>query len=104
MEVKGSSGITGKKSELPRYRITEKCYIKDRVLDPESMPLESKETDEETGDVIEQRKPLIITFEGVPGYFMEPINEAAKAQVEKYKNKSGVTSEMNPISSLSMVV
>ena len=61
--------------EVPRYQLTEKAYIDDVFLDPETRPY-----DEETGE----RKPLFINFAGKPGPHMRPVNNAAREMVKKY--------------------
>lgn len=63
-------------AQTPRYRLTAKAYINDRLLDPESMAVDP---DSEDGE----RKPLIISYEGVPGWHMEPVNDAARAMKAK---------------------
>ena len=66
-----------KKKELPRYRLTEKAYINDRIYDPETQPVDPNS---EEGEL----RPLIITFTGIPGPHMEPVNEAAREMLEKH--------------------
>jgi hypothetical protein len=61
--------------DKPRYQLTERAYINDVLHDPESRPM-----DDETGE----RKPLIITFEGIPGPHMKPVNKAAEEMVKKH--------------------
>lgn len=87
-----------KPKEKPRYRLTEKAYINDRLLDPETMPFEADTGDEEEGP---KRKPLIITYEGIPGAHMIPVNDAAKLMCEKHKEQ--YSRSMNPVDRLSIV-
>lgn len=63
------------KPGAPRYRLTQAAYIDDTYLDPEAQP-----RDKETGDL----RPLVIPYEGIPGHFMEPVDEAAKAMKKKH--------------------
>lgn len=53
----------------PIYRVKEISYIDDKLLDPELMPI-----DPET----EGAKPLLVEFDGHPGYNLEPWNEIAQ--------------------------
>jgi hypothetical protein len=52
---------------MARYRLTERAYIADRVLEPGT----------EIGSGTE------IPFDGTPGPYMEPLDTAAKAEVAK---------------------
>ena len=61
----------------PRYELLEKAYLDDRFLDPETMPVDP---DSEEGD----RKPMIVTFEGIPGPHLVPVNAAAEAMCKKH--------------------
>jgi hypothetical protein len=93
--------------QRPKYQLLEKCHLNGRVYDPESMPLiestESEELDDDGEPIepgVQSRKPLIVTFDGVPAYYMKPLNEAAKAMVEKHKTKPGVVNSDNPIEAI----
>lgn len=59
------SDTTQEKGTTPEYELTEKAYIND-VL-------------HEVG--------AHIKYEGIPGYHMVPINDAAKAMVKKHPSK-----------------
>jgi len=82
-------------NERPKYRITAVCYINDKIIDPETMPL--MEADDE-GE--RERKPLIIAYDGIPGWYMEPINDSARAMCEKHKARMV---NNDPIASLTIV-
>ena len=61
--------ITAKTNrEIPRYRLAEKAYIDDILYDPESPNPDLHE----------------VNYEGVPGWHMEPVNEAARLTKEKH--------------------
>ena len=83
---------------MPKYRITEKCYLNDRVYDPDDMPLDQNAEPGEDG--ILPRKPLIVAFAGVPAYYMEPMNEAAKEMVKKHPERMR---HADPIEELTIV-
>jgi hypothetical protein len=51
--------------EAPRYVLTEPAYIDDRLYAAEQE----------------------VTFEGIPGYHMTPINDAAKAMKKKHNKE-----------------
>lgn len=72
-------------AEVPRYRITEKCYLNDRIYDPEGQPFDPS-AEVEPGEE-PPRKPLIISFRGVPAHYMEPVNDAARKMVEKHAER-----------------
>lgn len=55
--------------QAPKYRLTERAYLKADGDHFESLHEEGEE----------------IEYRGVPGYHMEPINAAAKRMVEKHK-------------------
>jgi hypothetical protein len=81
----------------PKYRLTEKAYIDDRLLDPESMPLmATKDDDVFDENATPERKPLIIEYDGIPGPHMVPLNKEAEAMVAKYPNQAN----MDPIAAL----
>lgn len=84
----------------PKYRLTEKAYIDDRLLDPESMPfLQVVDSDDVTDEnATPERKPLIIEYDGIPGPHMTPINDEAKAMAAKYPVQMGAS--LDPIDSL----
>lgn len=88
-----------KAKEKPRYQLTEKAYINDRLYDPESMPFEENDSGDE--DSLPQRKPLIVAYEGIPGAHMVPVNAAAKAMVEKHKEQH--SRSLNPVNNLTVV-
>lgn len=88
-----------KPKEKPRYQLTEKAYINDRLLDPELMAFEENDSSDE--NELPKRKPLLITYEGIPGAHMIPVNAAAKAMCEKHKDHH--TRSLNPVNSLTVV-
>ena len=59
----------------PQYRVTERCYLDDCYLDPETMPRDK------TGSY----EPMYVEFRGIPAAHMEPMNEAAEAMYAKYQ-------------------
>lgn len=69
--------------EVPRYKLTEAAYLKSEEDRFERMY--------EPGEEIE--------FVGVPGYHMEPLNEAAEAMVEKHKPQQFDFNSMVPLKS-----
>jgi hypothetical protein len=87
-----------KRAEAPRYRLTEKCYLNERMYDPDEMPFDQMAEANEDGS--QPRKPLVITFAGVPAYYMEPMNDAARAMCEKHANRMHF---LDPINSLHIV-
>lgn len=87
-----------RRGEVPRYKLLEKCYLNDRLYDPESMPIDQNA--EALEDGTQPRKDLVINFAGVPAYYMVPVNDAAKAMCEKHKDRMQA---MNPIDELTMV-
>lgn len=91
-------------AERPKYQVTEKCFLIDRIYDPETMPIieRSGEVDEDGNQMPDQRKPLLVVFDGIPNYAMKPVNDAARAVVEKHKNKAGVVTPDNPIEALTL--
>lgn len=56
---------TAQQEEVPKYKLTEPAYIDDRLL--------------EAGQVI--------GYKGVPGYHMEPVNEAAEVMKELHPGR-----------------
>lgn len=88
-----------RKGEIPKYRITETCYLNERLYEPESMPFDQMADQLEDGT--QPRKPLIVAFGGVPAYYMVPMNDAAKAMCEKHKDR--MTAMGSPIDALTMV-
>ena len=72
-------------NEVPRYRITEKCYLNDRIYDPEAQPIDPN-AEVEPGEE-PPRKPLIISFRGVPAHYMEPVNEAAREKCKRHADR-----------------
>lgn len=87
-----------KAKEKPRYQLTEKAYINDRMYDPETMAFEPDTGDE---DEMPKRKPLIVVYEGIPGAHMLPVNAAAKAMCEKHKAQ--YERSLNPVNNLTVV-
>ena len=77
----------------PIYRVTELSYIDDRLLDPATMAL-----DPET----EQPKPLLIEYEGEPGYNLEPWNDLAQKRWDTV-NPSGLQRRVDPIAELTQI-
>lgn len=73
-------------NDRPKYRITERAFIDEVLLDPDSMPI-----DRETGETA----PLIINYDGAPEYYMEPMNELA----QKMKDENP-RAYVDPINSL----
>lgn len=72
MDQAAQSSTTRK--ETPRYRLKATCYVNEKLYQVRP------ETEEKDLPVIE--------FDGVPGSYMDPINAAARAQVEKHKPKA----------------
>ena len=72
-------------NEVPRYRITEKCYLNDRIYDPDAQPIDPN-AEVEPGEE-PPRKPLIIAFRGVPAHYMEPVNEAAREKCKRHADR-----------------
>lgn len=64
--------------QRPRYRVLEKSYIDDVLLDPERMPYE------DGGDT---RKPLFVEFDGIPGPHLEAANNAARKMCTEHADK-----------------
>lgn len=87
-----------RKAEMPRYRLTEKAYLNDRLYDPEEMQIDQNAEPDDNG--AQPRKPLIVGFAGVPAYYMEPVNDAARAMVAKHGDRMKA---LNPIDELSIV-
>lgn len=56
-------GADKKPTEVPQYQLTEKAFLNDKLYEP--------------GEVIYWKDP--------PGPHMLPLNDAARAQVEKFK-------------------
>ena len=77
----------------PIYRVLEKSFIDDKLLDPELMPLDQES---------EQPKPLLIEFEGDPGYNLEPWNELADKKWASIHAK-GAPKRVDPIAELTQV-
>lgn len=84
--------------EMPKYRLTEKAYLNERLYNPEEMPFDQTAEPDESGSL--PRRPLIVPFAGIPAYYMEPVNDAARAMCEKHKARMEF---MNPIDQLSIV-
>lgn len=72
-------------NEAPRYRITEKCYLNDRIYDPEAQPFDPS-AEVEPGEE-PPRKPLIVTYRGVPAHYMVPVNDAARKMAERHAER-----------------
>ncbi len=59
-------------SEVPKYRITARCYHNDKIYDPELQPpIDQHDPDKGL-------RPLYLDFVGPPSYYMEPANQAAQ--------------------------
>lgn len=69
------------KKEIPRYRLTEKCYLNDTLYDPENQPA-NPQYDPDTDPAWEAFKPIIIAWDKAPAYYMEPVNAAARERVK----------------------
>lgn len=72
--------------------------MNDRLYDPEEMPLDHNAEPDDSGAY--PRRPLIIPFAGIPAYYMEPVNQAAKEMVAKHQNRMQFS---NPIDELSLI-
>lgn len=77
----------------PIYRVLEKSYIDDVLLDPEEQPI-----DPETDDY----KPLLVVYEGEPGYNLEPANDAAK-KIYKTFHPDGLHRRVDPIAEMTKI-
>ena len=86
-------------SQVPRYQLTEKCYLNERLYDPDEMPLDTAAEPNDEG--VQPRKALVISFKGVPAPYMIPVNDAAKAMCEKHKER--MAASVNPIDALTVV-
>lgn len=86
------------RGEVPKYRLTEKAYLNDRLYDPDEMPIDQNAEPDENGNL--PRRPLVVAFAGIPGYYMEPVNDAARAMVQKHAKRMQFA---NPIDALSIV-
>jgi hypothetical protein len=86
------------RGEAPKYKLLEKCYLNDRLYDPELQPIDQMAEPNEDGT--QPRKDLIVAFKGVPAYYMVPVNAAAQAMCEKHRDRM---TAMNPIDTLTMV-
>lgn len=53
------------KGEGPKYKLTAQAYIDDKLLEPDT----------------------VIVYHGVPGWHMEPVNDAARAMKKKHPSK-----------------
>jgi hypothetical protein len=78
-------------SEIPRYQVLERCYINDTMFDPTTRPW-----DEDT----DERKPLYITYSGIPGPHLKPANDAARAMTELHAARM---QNVNPLNKLTQV-
>lgn len=79
--------------DRPIYRVTEKSYIDDVFLEPETMPIDP-ETD--------QPKPLLIEFDGDPGYNLEPWNDLARKKWSSIHGE-GSPKQIDPIREMTQV-
>lgn len=62
--------------ETPRYRLTEKAYLNDTLMDVDAE----------------------VDFTGIPGYYMKPLNQAAKDMLKKYPPREmNVVEMMTPL-------
>lgn len=68
--------------EPPQYRLTEPAYINDQLFDQGAVDAGA----------------AIIFFEGVPGYHMFPLNDAARAMVKKHNPQ-----RVDPLDALTVV-
>ena len=84
--------------EAPKYKLTEKAYLNERLYDPELMPIDHLAEPLEDGT--QPRKDLVVTFDGIPGYYMVPVNGAAKAMCEKHADRMHA---VDPIRDLTIV-
>src|SRR5258708_37431994 len=69
----------------PKYRLTEKAYIDDRIYDPEDPKLRIKDAAEDDPKF----KPRIIEWDGEPAHYMVPMNDEAEAMVRKHPPRGG---------------
>jgi len=67
--------------EVPLYRLTEQAF-----LEPHN---------EDSARLIEEGQE--VEFTGVPGAHMEPLNEAAQKQMDKYKPQALDINRMTPL-------
>jgi hypothetical protein len=88
-----TEGAAPTPAQAPRYQVLQKCYLNERLYDPELMPVDPESEEQE-------RKPLLITYTGVPAYYLKPVNAAAKAMCEKHKD---LMREVNPVDQLTVV-
>lgn len=93
-----ATNTTARRGEMPKYRLTEKAYLNDRLYDPDEMPIDQNAEPDDNGSL--PRRPLIVGYAGVPAYYMEPVNEAAREMIKKHANRMQF---MNPIDELSIV-
>lgn len=89
---------TTARGEVPKYKLLEKCYLNERLYDPDLQPIDQNAEPNDEG--VLPRKDLIVAFAGVPGYYMVPVNAAAKAMCEKHKDRMRAA---NPIDELTIV-
>lgn len=69
-------------TEIPKYQVTEKCYLNEMVLDPEDPKLRRRIEEIDAGET--EFRPLIVAYEGRPAHYMVPMNDAARAMVKKF--------------------
>ena len=81
--------VEQERKEHPKYRITDKCYLNDILYDPENMPT-NPNYDPNRDPAEEAFKPIIITWDKKPEYYMEPVNEAARQMCIKYPRSDKV--------------
>lgn len=74
-----------KRREKPLYQVLQKCYLNDRIYDPEAMGY--LPTDPGDEDAEPERKPLVIAFDGPPAFYMIPQNDAAREMVKKHPER-----------------
>jgi hypothetical protein len=76
-----ATGTEDQSRECPRYELTEQAYLK---------------AEDESFERLHEPKTQI-DFRGIPGFHMTPLNEAAKAMVEKHPPKSLDFNKITPV-------
>lgn len=94
----GKNGQTAPAGQVPRYKILAICHLNDRLYDPSLMPVD---TSVQTEDGEEPPlKPILVSFTGIPGPHLEPVNDAAREMVAKHADRM---LPINPIAQLPIV-